>query len=104
VSQDKVTATLCTEELYFYTLCIALPIYQAGKIEAGEDSDGQHDTLGGHQQLDLIPVSTASDKTGYFVQLLILFLGKIIKPFFSSNIVIRAEIRLEVLFLMQVIL
>jgi hypothetical protein len=50
VSQDRVTATLCT-----YINC-------------------QHDTLGGPagshtSQLDLFPGSRASDKAGYFVQL-----------------------------------
>ncbi len=67
VSQDRVTVTLCTEELFFCTQYIQLSHISGRYQEGGKDTDGQNSTsskpTGSHtSQLDF------SDNTGSFYQ------------------------------------
>ncbi len=67
MSQDKVTATLCTKELFTCTQYKYLsPHIRQVKCEGGKDTDGEHDTIGkpagSHTtQPDLITGSRVSD-------------------------------------------
>jgi hypothetical protein len=74
VSQDRVTVTLCTKELFLstqYTVYSSLHISENKSVGKGKDTDGQHVSLGrpaGSQpsQLDLIEGCRVSDEAEYF--------------------------------------
>jgi hypothetical protein len=55
MSQDRVLATLCTEELFLSTQHIALPVYQKAKMCRGEDADSQQDAFGSPSWVPHLP-------------------------------------------------
>ncbi len=89
VSQDQVTATLCTKELFLSTQCIyssprltdGQPCGRGGK-DTGVNTIHLAGSAGSHtSQPDLTAGCRFSDKTEYFYAF-ILWLGKTIKLFF----------------------